>query len=505
VGFSTIILIGWGCTKLDTTTLGSDLLPVVDNINTFADTMDIEVYQEDFLPGDTTSLSRTENHVLGRIDNDPIFGSTTAQIFVQFKPTSFPFYFGEARDTVIGAGVGFDSVVLCLSYKGAWGDSTFAPRLSVKEIPANTGNEWDSLFIAHKLSYGPPTGMEIATHEFDIRTANNLKKFAHGKDSATSQIRIKLDSTWGAKLFYQDSAATSTNPVFHGNAFYKDSIFRTLFEGLSIEATAANALIYTNLADDNSRLEFHYRKRRSNIIDTTYSSLKLITSEMGSVAASATANKIIRTRALPGVGGSSDNEIYLQTTPGTYARLRVPRLDTYRDTNRIIHRAQLRVLQIPADPITDNVFSPPTFLYLDLKDSGSIVKHKPLYLDLAPSSYYNPDRLPTSIYEPYFPAAVEFGYYGGFVKTRTDPNSGAKQSYYDFNITRYLQRMLTSQAPTKVPNYEMRLFAPYSFSYPQIDQAIIQYANNLAQGRVKVGGSAGSYKMQLVVIYSKVP
>ncbi len=40
-----IITLGWGCTKLDTTTLGGDLIPIVDNVNTFADTLDITATQ----------------------------------------------------------------------------------------------------------------------------------------------------------------------------------------------------------------------------------------------------------------------------------------------------------------------------------------------------------------------------------------------------------------------------------------------------------------------------
>ena len=86
-----LIIIGIGCTKLDTTTLGSDLV-TVDNINTFADSMDIVTNQFTF--EDSTSIQKNENHVIGKITTDPLFGSTDAAIYVQFKPAFYPFYFG---------------------------------------------------------------------------------------------------------------------------------------------------------------------------------------------------------------------------------------------------------------------------------------------------------------------------------------------------------------------------------------------------------------------------
>ena len=39
-----LIAIGIGCTKLDTTTLGADLV-TVDNVNTFADTLNVNATQ----------------------------------------------------------------------------------------------------------------------------------------------------------------------------------------------------------------------------------------------------------------------------------------------------------------------------------------------------------------------------------------------------------------------------------------------------------------------------
>ena len=74
-----IVVVNWGCTKLDTTTLGSDLIPVVDNINTFADTFNVVTSQGYFV--DSSHVSRDDYNALGNISNDPLFGKTNANVF----------------------------------------------------------------------------------------------------------------------------------------------------------------------------------------------------------------------------------------------------------------------------------------------------------------------------------------------------------------------------------------------------------------------------------------
>ena len=102
----------WGCTKLDTTNLGVDLIPAVDNVHTFRDTFQIETTQGFF--NDTSQVNLSGNFLLGRINNDPLFGTTNAELFLQFKPPFYPYYYGNPLDTLIG----IDSVVLTLKYSG---------------------------------------------------------------------------------------------------------------------------------------------------------------------------------------------------------------------------------------------------------------------------------------------------------------------------------------------------------------------------------------------------
>ncbi len=485
------------CTKFDTTTLGSDLIPEVDNINTFADTLDIITVQNAFegIYKDTTKLTLFDNYVIGKTYDPTAFGNTTANLYLQLKPTFFPYFIGFApKDTIVKA----DSVVLCLNYRGFWGDSTNPLNLQVFEIPGNAGGEWDSLNSLRDINYAPSMGAAVSdVKTIDIRTLGNYVK-VNKFDSTTNQIRIKLSDEFKNRLFSRDTISTSAQ-----NAFLTDSLFRLFNNGFAIVASSGNALLYIDLNNSNTRLELHYQKKSRTAndtgyaatIDTVYSGFYFNAGYQGSnVKRSSVANKITRSRnALP----SGDQELYLQATPGTFATLRIPKLDTMK--NVVVHRAEIQIQQIP-DPSTDKIFTEPSFLYLDLVDSGT-AKWKPIYYDLNPGISYDPDyKLPGY---PYFPlnGEVDIDYFGGDLRKKY--SLAGEQSYYIINITRHVQQILTKHTP----NYQMRLFAPHSFSYPQHGSTVIPYLNPIARGRVRVGGGSNpnpAYKMRVRIVYSKI-
>ena len=244
-----VFIINWSCTKLDTTTLGSDLIPAVDNIHTFSETLSINSTQGYF--NDTTEVLPTENHALGKINNDPLFGTTEANMFFQVKPRSYPYFFGNAGDTLIAA----DSVVLCLSYKGAWGDSNAVQKLEVREIVDD--NFRDSVYSARNVNYQAMTGSLLGSINVAPKDLATKVYFANGKDSSTNQVRIKLSNAFRDFLFSRDTLSSNSN------AFKNDSLFRRSFNGFAVKAidTSGNALMYISLADAATRLEVHFRKK----------------------------------------------------------------------------------------------------------------------------------------------------------------------------------------------------------------------------------------------------
>ena len=477
------------CTKFDTTTLGTDLLPVVDNVKTFADTLD--VISSQYTMTDTVKLSRDFFHTLGRISNDPEFGTTTSNIYLQLKPSFYPYSYTNSRlDTLLG----IDSVVIGLNYRGTYGDTSVSQFIQVREV-VDPGFR-DSSFRLRTTMYAPVLSSTVlGSTTVTPKDLFNKLILRRGRDSVTSQIRIRItDAAFLNKIFTRDSV----RPPSVNNAYFNDSAFRRDFNGFAITAnnSTGNGLMYINLLDSRTRLEIHYRKTNSGVKDTSVAYL-FVASSSGGIFPSATANEIIRNRV--GTPALMPNAAfnYLQAAPGIGINVSIPRLNTFKMTNRIIHRAYLQINQVVDDP--DNKFIAPLFAYLDLKDtsSGTTEKYKPIYFDLNPNSFYNPD-----VQSIFFPNSIDQGYYGGRVKTRTDPTLGTYSSY-DINVSRYLQRMVISNGI----NYDFRIRAPFTLSYPQYSSNTIDYANQIAFGRVRVASGANlneKLRMKLVVIYSKL-
>ena len=482
-------LLTWGCTKFDTTKIGADLLPAVDNVHTFADTLSITALQKDF--NDTSYITSLDNQALGNINNDPLFGKTTGNLYLQLKPSGFPFSFAPKDSLAFGC----DSVVLCLSFKFFWGDSTMPQTLQAYEVTDPKFR--DSLSYNWEAGGTPPvTASAIsAVKTVDVRRLKDYMKYAWRNDSVNYQIRIKLDPAYANRLFNSDSAASGPG----NHAFYTDSSYRYWFNGIAVKAVGGgseNGLMYVNVADTNTKLEVHYRVKNAGKIDTTYQSFKFSTAFP---YPSTSANTVVHNRSGSPSFNPPSTEIYLQAQPGTYASLVVPGLTGY--SNRIIHRAELIFDQIPDNPYYDTAFSAPNFLYLDLKEPGtaSPALYKPIYIDLNTSRLYDPDFKKAG-YSYYPSGGVDFVYFGGYLRKKPGP-LGGEINYYNINITRYIQQMVTNQGT----NYEMRLMAPFSFHYPQYAPDYINYNNSPAYGRIRLGsGTHPIYPMRLRIIYSKL-
>jgi hypothetical protein len=480
-------IISWSCTKIDTTQVGADLIPAVDNVHTFADTLTV-IGTQGILTPDSTRIGLTDLHVLGTISNDPLFGTTDANIYLEMKPGFFPYYFGNNKDSIgqpfAPDGTGFDSVVLCLSYKKFYGDSTKPQHVRVLELdPAETNFRFDSIYQTNYQPAVSPTNVlgEVTVIPTDLKNYTFLNS---RKDSANYQIRIPLNVAFLNKIIANSDSSTN-------KPFNSDSLFKTVFKGFVIQSNGTgdnNGLFYINLTDINTRLEIHYRRKNGTPIDTAHSSWAVSTGT--SVTKSATANYINRNRAGSQYEHPAANELFIQATPGTFANLKIPGLDTFK--NSIIHRAELILEEIPS---ALTVFNAPAFLYVDVIDTGSMWKYKPLPYDLNPSTLYNPN---TSA-QPFYPTGgIDYAYFGGNQLSKIDPLTGLQMNYYVFNISRYVQDIVTKQNI----NYGLRVSAPYNLLYYGYR---LPFSNRLAFGGIKIGnGNNPNYKLRLRIVYSKI-
>ncbi len=460
-----LLFLSWSCTKIDTTELGQDLIPAVDNIHTFDITFDVIANNFDNVTSTCDSINYADAHALGIIDNDPLFGKTSANIYVEFKPTSFPFTF-PAADTL-----SVDSVVLVLHYTHSFGDTMQQQKVQVYSL--TNPLHYDSTYATcDVLSYNNFELLGEKTY-----APQDLNDSVHAfREDASNELRIKISNAF-AQDFIDNNAPLAS-----------DSAFKEHFKGFAIiadQSTGGNALNYFDLTSVNSRLSIYMRSSKAGVKDT-------LVYDFPFTGLSGQANSIVRERGNSEITNNvghpvaGNDFVYIQTSPGSYANLTIPGLTGL--SNRVINRAELIVEQEYS--ATDNLFAAPNYLFLDTKDSSTTGQYIPIPCDFAISSQ-----------GPNFK-----DYFGGNKKIVND-DQGNPAARYVFNISRYVQNIVTR----RTNNDTLRLSAPYNIVNPttyldRCGQPVSKFnytINNVADGRVKLNGTNGtSRKLRLHVVYS---
>jgi hypothetical protein len=468
------------CTKIETTNIGSGLIPPVDRVNTF-DTL-LEVVTSNFVEENIQRVYKSEDHVIG-ITTDPLFGKTTAMAYLELKPTSFPFSFPGKKADLIA-----DSAVLVLSYRGSYGDTSSNPSqtFEVREIAQQMKN--DSAYV---VNANIATGNLLGSETVDLRRLSDsvINRF----EKAKNQIRIPLSNLFADRFIKQYDSLNSDRP------YLSDSLFRKEFSGFAVvpRIGGGNALIRINLSDTNTKLALYYRfKVDASNSDTAAVSYFRFSTGSARISPSANANLISREQSGYPVSGyvntPKSDLVFIQTSPGLFATIKIPGLRKL--DNAIIHRAELIAEQDP-DPSSDKIFTAPRFLLLAAIDSVN---------------KYNTNIPNDFIYGQTGPNIETFG---GLLINKNIPSIGSVAAY-TFNLTRYVQGIVSRKdnsytlrlsAPA---NDSLKYFAPYPFTKstpPVMLYLSPAVSNNIAIGRVRLGGGANTrVPMRLRIIYSKI-
>lgn len=468
----TFVSVAISCKKIDTTTIGDDLIPVVDNVTTFDTVMN--VITDNFLLEDSSRLFYSEPHAWGVIENDPEFGKTKGEVYFSLTPFGYSAHPFPKKDSVLVV----DSVVLALAYSSTYGDSNSVQRMTVHEI------DFDALFKDSAVGYPINTPFVaysptiLGSKLIDFKTLDDSVYVRRKTDTLRlkNQLRIRLDNALFNRFLAYDTAA--------GSAYDNDTLFRAAFPGLALRVDEGgspnkSALAYFSLNSDNTRLIFYYHQMSgSNVVDT-------LSAEFGFYNR-ANANLIKRTPANDYLaylnnGNNNDDKMYIQSSPGSYATIRIPNLGTL--SNRVIHRAELIVESLSVNPT--EIFRKPTSLFLDAEDTAN-------------------KRIITIPYD--------FSYQNDFTALF---GGNIKNNIYYFNLSRYVQSIVTRHEP----QYTLRLSAPFrtnagelrggSILVPSTPEEKSGYPINspIAAGRVVLTGGAYpdlSKRVRLRIIYSKI-
>lgn len=483
---SGIVLIAFssGCTRISSTDIGAGLIPPIDGVIT-KDTL-LDVVTDSFDDLDSARIYVGDNHLLGAITNDPLFGKTTASMFFEVKPPVFPYYVPGNKDSLKA-----DSAVLILSYRGVYGDSTKPLTLRLSEISPNTPLSPATSYPVNYAPANPPSiGLSLAPPlTIDIRrlTDSVNNRF----ENSNNQIRIKLNSVQASRFL---KSYDSTG------AYKSDSMFRTNFAGFALTADAsggANALLKVSLLDTNTKFALYFSSSSTGATtrDTSVAYFRFVS------GTSADYNRVIRDKSGSQAAqhftttSKPDSLVYVQTSPGSYVRVRIPGLQGL--SNRIIHRAELIAEQVPDDAnllTIEQYMLAPRYLLLSRYDS-SIKTLRNVPNDYTITSEGTPN----------------INIFGGYLFSKS-LHGYDKVGSYNFDLSRYVQGIVTR----KDTSFTLRLSAPsndslfYTPPYPNNTVSQLFYmtpsiGNDLGDGRVRLGGGTHSrFRMRLRIIFSRL-
>lgn len=470
------LVLFFSCTKInESTELGSDLIPAVDNVHTFDTTLNLQTAYHFF--NDTTKTLISDYMALGQT-TDPAFGTSKADMYFTLSSSAYgtyPFKTAYPNNT---DSLKIDSVVLSLAYKGSYGDTTSLINVSVSEVTSPTANFNDTTL--YRFDNGSiATGSVLGSKTFALQNLkDSILVGRRPSDTAVkvaNVLRIRLNNSIAQKLISFDTSSTSGK-----GGYYSDSTFRLLFRGLAVKATSASgngAFGYFNLYDNaNTQLIVYFRSTVNNVTDTT--SATFVHSAYSQI------NSIQRTAGgqfLANLNALNPQQLYVQSSPaGSYIGIKIPGLDAF--PNKVIHRAEIIAYKVPDATGVDNIFTPPSRLLLDRRVPSSA----------SDSAYSFENDLQVGS-----DGSLNFAAFGGTLGT---------DNAYRFNITRYVQGIVTR----KERNDSLRLYAPLRSNLfaKNLNQYIsVPNLTYVGSGRVILYGPTvanPATRLRLRIIYSNL-
>jgi hypothetical protein len=333
----------------ENTILPPDLVPPIDNINTFLDTsltvITNNIYQDSVLTGGLNGSTRISNsssyyHALGVI-SDMNFGKMVAGFHTEVLPPNNLFSYK-------GTNVIVDSIILAIPYRSSFGDTlnaipqTFNVYRSLKSFSRDSAQ-----FETTKDEYDP--SKVLASQQVNFNTfKTDSPSVATGK--LIPQLRFKL-ADW-----FKDSLKAQIDLGANG-AMATNATYNQWWKGFYVapaDSNTGNTIGYFNTY--GTRMYIYYRYTNTGGTQDTTNSIFGFDANNSNRFCHITRNytgskayDYINTNNTAG-----DSMLFLQSEPGIAALLRFPNLTTI--GNHIVNKAELTFnCYYPTSSMTDTI------------------------------------------------------------------------------------------------------------------------------------------------------
>jgi len=392
----TVITLFSACKK-DWNELGSQLIVVEDLEVLSFDNQQIKV---SIVKEDSLVTLNAPTSFIGSI-NDPYFGATNASIFTEFRIPS--------SDVEFGSNAIADSLVLTLDLDAYYGDT-----LSVLNIE-----------VMRMLELIETTYLDTAGLDSTI-TIYSSDVFAY--DNAVIggiELAVEPNSNAEIKLILSNELAQEFLDADASN-FEDNDAFQTFFNGLYIscgDVASEGVLLELDLISEKSKLALYYHTDDTDSLSYDF--------QINSNADRMThwVHDYSSTEIEPLIGLENVQKAYVQGSVGLRTYIDFPDLSSLRDSNYVIHKAELTVPYISTD--LDSIYATPSQLGLAAVNADGKLE-----------------------------ALTEDQNVGG--ATYFDGNRNELNQEYKFNIARYVHKVIEEDYSS-----QLALYVPSSISQPE--------------------------------------
>ncbi len=385
-GFCFFVLLVFGACKKPSPTEGGDLFPGSDGLS-YLQTDTFKIIASTLLE-DSVYTDDLSLALVGQLENET-FGTTKCITYAQFRLS--------ALDPEISSAFVVDSVVLSLAYNSTAYGKPKEQSFVVKRLLSPMFK--DSIYSARQTLATYPTNLIQAGSE--VQTIGYLAPTILGEDTLSPQLRLTLDKELGYLLLQpQDPSSLQSQDAF-----------QQYFTGLSISSNSYNdGVVRYDLIDPATGITVYYRDQNGGVEDTLSYQFVVTTdcaryNEFRHYYGGSELNDFTPGSLKPG-----DAHFYIQTGAGLKARLMLPTLldlNAYQD--QVVNRAEL---------------------IIPIEESNQYVEYDQLYL-----RYLGDDGKWKAL--PDENVQVIGGNYNSTLKL------------YSFNISRYVQSVLTGELSNK--------------------------------------------------------